>query len=81
MGFGRFIHLIGSVFLLAATALLIVASISAPVINQLAILKVDLGDNNSQGSSINFGTFGWCLRGANGGWVISAPHALLESSH
>lgn len=77
MGFGRFVHLIGSVLLLAATALLIVADISAPVINGLAILKVDLGDNNSAGR-VNFGTFGYCVRGTSGGWVI--PNAYSGSS-
>lgn len=62
MGFGRFIHLIGAAFLLIATGLLIVSDISAPVVNQLAIVKVNLASSSSA-SSINFGTFGYCIRG------------------
>lgn len=65
MGIGVFIHHIGTLLLLVATALLVVTSISAPVVNQISILHVDLGNNNA-GSDINFGTFGYCVRHANG---------------
>jgi len=69
MGFGRFLHLIGSAMLFAAVGLLIVADISAPVVNKLAIFKVDLGDSNSKGTQAIFGTFGYCILGggADGG--------------
>jgi len=82
MGFGRFVHLIGSAFLLVATALLVVSCVSAPVIDQLAIFKVDLGSSNSKGSSVVFGSFGYCVRG-HGGFCSSKqigydPAGLLE---
>jgi large-conductance mechanosensitive channel len=56
MGLGRFIHHVGAFFLLAATIMLIVVSITAPVVNHVALLKV-----RSQGDGVNFGTFGYCL--------------------
>ncbi|KAL2157391.1 hypothetical protein VTH06DRAFT_6210 [Thermothelomyces fergusii] len=56
-----FFHHVGTFLLFAATVLLIVTCISAPVVNNLAILRVSLGGDNSEGSQINFGTFGYCL--------------------
>ncbi|AEO55967.1 hypothetical protein MYCTH_2300336 [Thermothelomyces thermophilus ATCC 42464] len=56
-----FFHHLGTFLLFAATVLLIVTCISAPVVNDLAILRVDLGGDNSGGEQINFGTFGYCL--------------------
>ncbi|KAI9172492.1 pH-response regulator [Paramyrothecium foliicola] len=61
MGVGTFFRYIGSVLLLTATALLIVASVSAPVANNLAMFRVDIGRQSD--AEINFGTFGWCVRG------------------
>lgn len=61
MGVGTFFRYIGSVLLLTATALLIVASVTAPVANSLAMFRVDLGGRSD--AEINFGTFGWCVRG------------------
>lgn len=43
MGFGTFVHHIGTLLLLVATVLLIVVDITAPVVNNISILKVDLG--------------------------------------
>jgi hypothetical protein len=62
MGLGRFIHHIGAFFLLAATVMLVVVSITAPVVNGIALLKVESGN-----SRVNFGTFGYCLTRGNGG--------------
>lgn len=62
MGAGRFIHLIGGGLLLAATVLLLVADISAPVIDNLALFQVDFHDNNDY-NHLNLGTFGYCLTG------------------
>lgn len=62
MGLGTFFHHIGTVLLLAATALLIVASITAPAVSSLAILRVQL-DGGAQGSEVTFGSFGYCHRG------------------
>ncbi|KAM0415021.1 hypothetical protein ACHAPD_006206 [Fusarium lateritium] len=55
MGFGRFIHYIGAFFLLAATVMLVVVSITAPVVDHIALLKVRYG-----GDGVNYGTFGYC---------------------
>lgn len=56
-----FFHHIGTFLLLIATVLLIITTISAPVVNDIGILKVTLSnatdDNYSQ---ISFGTFGYC---------------------
>lgn len=65
MGLGRFVHHIGTFLLLVAAVLLIVVSITAPVVNDIAILKVDLGPSIA-GSEINLGTFGWCVIDVNG---------------
>lgn len=62
MGVGTFIHHIGTLLLLVATVLLIVVSVTSPVVNSLAIMKVNLGSGAS-GSDVTFGTFGWCHRG------------------
>lgn len=70
-----FFHHIGSFFLFAATILLIVTDISAPVVSDISILRVELGstrsslfDNNSDRSpTITFGTFGYCLHDMSNG--------------
>ncbi len=54
-----FFHHIGTFLLLVATILLIITDISAPVVDDIALLKVDLSGTN--GNTISFGTFGWCL--------------------
>ncbi|KAF4455524.1 palI [Fusarium albosuccineum] len=61
MGVGRFIHHFGAFLLFAATVLLVVVDITAPVVNDIAILKIDLNSSGARGSEINFGTFGYCL--------------------
>lgn len=53
-----FFHHIGTFLLFSATVLLIITCISAPVVNDLALLKVDLGNNHRD--KISFGTFGYC---------------------
>ncbi|KAJ9156522.1 pH-response regulator protein palI/prr-5 [Pleurostoma richardsiae] len=56
-----FFHHMGTFLLLVATALLIVTDISAPVVNDLGILKVDLANaTSSHHSKVSFGTFGYC---------------------
>lgn len=56
MVLGFFRHL-GSFLFLSACVLLIITTITAPVIKNLAILRVDL----ENGSTVNFGTFGYCI--------------------
>ncbi|KAI1344915.1 pali-domain-containing protein [Xylariaceae sp. FL0016] len=58
-----FFHHIGTFLLFAATVLLIITDISAPVVARISMLRVDL--DGSTGSSnthpaVTFGTFGWC---------------------
>ncbi|KAM7209182.1 pali domain containing protein [Naviculisporaceae sp. PSN 640] len=59
-----FLHHIGTFLLLSATVLLIVTCISAPVVNDIALMHVDFsnGDRSSlfDSPSLAFGTFGWC---------------------
>jgi hypothetical protein len=63
-----FFHHIGTFLLFAATVLLIVTCISAPVVHDLAILKVELGNQKSTNhATVTFGTFGFCVNNVNGG--------------
>jgi len=61
-----FFHHIGTFLLLAATVLLIVTCISAPVVHDIGILKVDLGGQNVINQrTVTFGTFGYCINDPN----------------
>ncbi|KAK3491409.1 SUR7/PalI family-domain-containing protein [Neurospora crassa] len=56
-----FFHHFGTFLLLVATVLLIVTCISAPVVNDISIMKVDFGRLHVGGfKRVTFGTFGWC---------------------
>ncbi|KAH9233519.1 hypothetical protein K456DRAFT_264654 [Colletotrichum gloeosporioides 23] len=63
-----FIHHFGTFLLLVATVLLVITSIS--------ILTVKLGDA-SAGNEITFGTFGYCIRGANADGSDRCPSARI----
>lgn len=66
-----FFHHVGTFLLFAATVLLIITCISAPVIKDIAILKVDLGDKQSSDhSTVTFGTFGYCVNEPGGGRYV-----------
>ena len=56
-------HHIGTFLLLAAWVLLLVASITSPVINDISLLKVNLANS----SGITFGTWGYCVLDAASG--------------
>lgn len=57
-----FFHHIGTFLLLSATVLLIITTISAPVVNHIGLLKVHLNNATSEHySEVYFGTFGWCV--------------------
>lgn len=57
-----FFHHIGSFLLFSASILLLVTSISAPVVNHLSLLKVRLGNaTEAHKTALTFGTFGYCL--------------------
>ena len=56
------LHHLGTFFLLAAAILLLITTISAPVIGDIAILKVTLANSSDiRHSSVTFGTFGHCV--------------------
>jgi MFS family permease len=56
------LHWVGVFFLLAAAILLLITTISAPVINDIALLKVTLTNQSAlRNSSVTFGTFGYCV--------------------
>lgn len=60
-----FFHHIGTFLLFCATIFLLITTISAPVINSIGLLTVNLPDG-AKGSEVSFGTFGYCLQDARG---------------
>jgi len=60
-----FFHHIGTFLLLAATILLIVTCISAPVVHNIGLLKVDLDGSAANHRTVAFGTFGYCINDPN----------------
>ena len=54
-----FFHHVGTFLLFAASILLVITTITAPVVSYLSILYV-----RGQSSSITYGTFGYCVQGA-----------------
>jgi hypothetical protein len=65
MAVGSFFHHIGTFLLLLAVAFLIVTDISAPVVNNIGLLTVNL-PNSATGTEVSFGTFGYCIQDGNG---------------
>lgn len=62
MARGGIIHYFGVAFLLVSSILLLISSITAPVLKDLAMLKVELTNfTDIRNSSIVFGSFGWCV--------------------
>jgi len=58
----RWLHLIGVALIFISAILLLITTISAPVIGDIAILKVTLTNSSSiRHSSVTFGTFGHCI--------------------
>ncbi|KAH8601061.1 SUR7/PalI family-domain-containing protein [Bisporella sp. PMI_857] len=59
------VHHVGTLLLLVSAILLLITTISAPVVNDISIFKVTLTNSSTQrNSSVTFGTFGWCIRDA-----------------
>jgi len=55
-------HHVGTFLLFAAAVLLLITTISAPVINDISIMKVTLTNQSTlRNSSVTFGTFGYCV--------------------
>lgn len=72
-----FFHHIGTFMLFAATVLLIITCISAPVVHDIGIFKVELGNTpSSDHTSVVFGTFGWCVTGISGRADECSPSRL-----
>lgn len=62
------IHHIGTALLFIAAVLLLITTISAPVVNDISIFKVTLTNSSTQrNSSVTFGTFGYCVRDVSDG--------------
>jgi hypothetical protein len=58
----RGFHWIGVAFIFIAAILLLITSISAPVIADIGILKVTLSNKTDlRNSAVTFGTFGHCV--------------------
>lgn len=58
----RIFHWIGVVFIFLASILLLITTISAPVVKDIAILKVMLTNHTDiRNSSVTFGAFGHCI--------------------
>jgi hypothetical protein len=72
MGALGFLHHIGTFLLFSATVLLIITCISAPVVNDLALMKVELGGDDSR-STVTFGTFGYCENNINNSGYVNLP--------
>ncbi len=63
-----FFHHIGSFLLFAACILLLVTTISSPVVDHISLLRVDLANGtSSHDSALTFGTFGFCVVGTASG--------------
>jgi len=60
-------HHVGTFLLFAASILLLITTISAPVVNDISMVKVTLANSSSiRHSSISFGTFGYCVLDVKG---------------
>jgi len=58
----RWLHYIGVALIFISSILLLITTISAPVVADIGILKVTLANSSAlRHSSINFGTFGHCV--------------------
>ncbi|KAI1817428.1 pali-domain-containing protein [Poronia punctata] len=82
-----FLHHLGTFFLFAATVLLIITDISAPVVSSISLLKVDLGgdhrptyfrdEDNERFPGITFGTFGYCTQDIRSSGLISCSDSMI----
>ncbi|KAG6287679.1 hypothetical protein E4U09_006007 [Claviceps aff. purpurea] len=83
MGLGSAVHHIGTFCLVVALVLFIVVTITAPVVNGLSMMHVDLGRNAASAEEVTFGTFGYCVRSSRGDDCTSSrvgynPAALMR---
>ncbi|TVY64291.1 pH-response regulator protein palI/prr-5 [Lachnellula suecica] len=62
-----FFHHIGTFLLFAAAILLLITTISSPVVNHIGVMKITLSNStNGANSVVSFGTFGYCIEHASG---------------
>lgn len=62
------IHHLGTFMLFSAVVLLVITNITAPVVHDISLLRIDLNDARGQyNPAVTFGTFGYCLADAPGG--------------
>lgn len=62
---GKGIHWLGVLLLFVSSMLLLFVTISAPIINDLGLLRVKLGNSTkAHDYTIVFGTFGYCTLNA-----------------
>lgn len=74
-----FFHHIGTFLLFVAAILLIITSITAPVVNDLGMMKVSLSNaTNDHYSEVSFGTFGYCV--LNTAYVHNFSPSLHEQT-
>jgi hypothetical protein len=56
------VHHVGTFFIFAAAVLLLITTITAPVVNNFSMLKVTLTNSSDiRNSAVTFGTFGYCV--------------------
>jgi hypothetical protein len=56
------VHHVGTFFIFAAAVLLLITTITAPVVNDFSMLKVTLTNSSAvRNSAVTFGTFGHCV--------------------
>jgi hypothetical protein len=67
-------HHVGTFLLLAAAVLLLITTISSPIVNDIPILKVKLTNSSDiRHSSVTFGTFGHCILDAAPASYVHTP--------
>jgi hypothetical protein len=58
----RWLHYIGVALIFISAILLVITTISAPIVGDIAILKVTLTNRtDARASAVTFGTFGHCI--------------------
>ncbi|KAK9896807.1 pali-domain-containing protein [Cystobasidium minutum MCA 4210] len=71
----------GTVVVLAATVVLVIVSVSTPIIKSVTFLTADLSVSVASVSidgTVNLGTFGWCLNGVGTQAVCQGPQLGYE---
>jgi hypothetical protein len=61
------IHHFGTFLLFSAVVLLVITNITAPVVHNISLLRIDINNNNNDNQALTLGTFGYCLIGGSGG--------------